>query len=175
MNKNKISFGQFLAFFPEIELPVILSDDSLSVFSNENKALPAPIIHEFISKYDNSEIDEFTEYIPCFQIPGTGNFTGIVYWKAQLLNYEYHLVTFDERGNFITGKVIAGIISNGNTLIKSVATIDEDWIIHIVTGEDDARNPNYNPDTSRAFTMELLSTGDIIFSLIDDKTDLFEE
>lgn len=166
---NKVDFKQFLSFFPEIEMPVILTDENLSVFSKENKVLPGPLVSEFIGSHDNSEADVFTEYIPCFRIPNTENFVGIVYWKAQLLNYEYHLVTYDLKGNFITGKVIAGIISNGNTLIKSVATIDEDWIIHIVTGEDDVRSPNYVADSSKAFTMELLSTGDIIFSLNDEE------
>ncbi len=172
MSKNKATFRQFVNFFPEVELPVHLTDDTLSVFSKENKALPAPMVSDFIVKYDNTEPDEYTEYIPCFKIPETENFIGLIYWKAQLLNYEYHLVTYDTKGQFITGKVIAGIISNGNTLIKSVATIDEDWIIHIVTGEDDARNPNYTADNSKAYTMELLSTGDIIFSLNDDETEI---
>ena len=172
MNKNKLSFSQFLDFFPELEMPVILTDDNLSVFSKENKVLPAPMIAEYIMKYDNTEPDEFTEYIPCFKIPNSEHFVGIVYWKAQLLNYEYHIVTYDLQGNFITGKVIAGIITNGNTLIKSVATIDEDWIIHIVSGEDDANSPNYSADDSKAYTMELLSTGDIIFSLNDEDPEI---
>lgn len=169
MNKSKITFNQFLDFFPDLELPVHLTDDALSVFSKENKALPIPMISEFIAKYDNSEPDEYTEYIPCFRIPETEQFIGIIYWKAQLMNYEYHLVTYDLKGNFITGKVIGGLISNGNTLIKTVATIDEDWIIHIVTGEDDASNPNYAAVETKAYTMELLSTGDIIFSLSDEE------
>ncbi len=168
MNKSKITFDQFLDFFPEVELPVHLTDESLSVFSKENKALPIPLIAEFISKYDNSEPDEYTEYIPCFRIPETDQFFGVIYWKAQLMNYEYHLVTFDKRGEFITGKVIGGLISNGITLIKTVATIDEDWVIHIATGEDDANNPNYSAEETKAYTMELLSTGDIIFSLNDE-------
>lgn len=169
MKKDKVSFGQFLEFFPEVELPVILSDENLSIFSKENTALPLPMIQEYIAKYDNTEPDEYTEYIPCFRIPNTDNFVGIVYWKGQLMNYEYHLVTFDTRGKFITGKVIGGIISNGTSLIKSVAQIDEDWVIHVVSGEDSATNPNYKAEMSKAYSMELLSTGDIIFSLSDDE------
>ncbi len=165
MNKNQLNFGHLLDFFPEVDLPVVLTDENLVIFSKENKVLPLPIVDEFLAKHDHSEIDEFTEYIPCFKIPNTDQFYAIVYWKAQLLNYEYHLVTFDQKGNFITGKVIAGMISNGNTLIKTVATIDEDWIIHIVTGEDNAGSSNYDPESSKAYTMEIVSTGDIIFSL----------
>lgn len=170
MNKSNPSFTQFLNFFPELELPVHLTDESLSVFSQENLALPVPVFQKFISKYDNTETDEFTEYIPCFRIPHTENFYGLVYWKAQLLNYEYHLVTFDIKGNFITGKVIGGLLTNGSTIIKTVATIDEDWVVHIVSGEDNVHAPNYNPESSKAFSMEILSTGDIIFTLNDDES-----
>lgn len=168
MSKSRPILSQFLDFFPLVELPVILNDESIIVFSKENKAIPIPLQEEFILKYDNSDIDEFTEYVPCFRIPNTDNFYGVVYWKAQLLTYEYHLVTFDKKGEFITGKVVGGTITNGNTIIKTVATIDEDWIIHIVSGEDDVRDPNYDPENSKAYTMELLSTGDIIFSLTDE-------
>ncbi|GLR16985.1 hypothetical protein [Portibacter lacus] len=168
MNRNKPSFSQFLDFFPPVELPVNLTDDSLIIFSKENKALPVVLLQEFILEHDQSETDEFTEYVPCFQIPNTENFYAVVYWKAQLLTYEYRLITFDLQGNFITGKVIGGTLTNGNTVIKTVANIDEDWIIHIASGEDDVRNPNYNAENTKAYTMELLSTGDIIFSLSDD-------
>lgn len=167
MDNLKLTFSQFLDFFPIVDLPVLLSDESLIVFSKENLILPIPFIEQFISKYDLSEIDEFTEYIPCFRIPETENFHGIVYWKAQLMNYEYHLLTFDQHGNFITGKVIGGMISNGTSLIKTVATIDEDWVIHIVAGENSAGNSNYVPSNSKAYSMELLATGDIIFSLTE--------
>jgi len=169
MSKKTPSFSHFLDYFPSVELPVNLTDETLMVFSKENKSLPIPILQEFILKYDGSEIDEFTEFIPCFSIPNTDNFHAVVYWKAQLLTYEYHLLTFDRNGEFITGKVVGGTLSNGNTIIKTVATIDEDWIIHIVSGEDDVRDPDYDPEKSKAYTMELLSTGDIIFSLSDEE------
>lgn len=169
MSKNKSSFSQFLDYFPSVELPVNLTDESLMVFSKENKALPIPLLQEYVLKYDSSESDEFTEFIPCFSIPNTENFQAIVYWKARLLTYEFHLISYSLKGEFITGKVIAGTLSNGKTIIKTVATIDEDWIIHIVSGEDDVRNPNYDPENSKAYTMELLSTGDIIFSLSDEE------
>lgn len=170
MNITNPSFTQFLNFFPELELPVHLTDESLSVFSQENIVLPLPVLSKFISKYDNTEADEFTEYIPCFRFPDSENFYALIYWKAQLLNYEYHLVTFDKKGNFITGKVIGGLLTNGASIIKTVATIDEDWIVHIVSGEDNVNSPNYNPDSSKSFSMEILSTGDIIFSLNDEES-----
>ena len=168
MKKDKSTFQQFLSYFPTIELPVHLTDDSLSVFSKENVPIPSQIVADYIAIFDNTEQDEYTEYIPCFSIQEGDAFNAVVYWKAQLMNYEYHIVTFDKKGNFITGKVIGGTISNGKSLIKTVATIDEDWIIHIVSGEDDAQSPNYNPENSKSYSMEILSTGDIIFSLNEE-------
>ena len=172
MSTKKPSFSQFLDFFPLIELPVNLTDETLMVFSKENKPLPMPFVNEYIMKHDRTEPDEFTEYVPCFRIPDSEKFHGLVYWKAQLLNYEYHLVTFNEKGEFITGKVLGGTITNGNTVIKTVASIDQDWIIHIVSGEDDVQSPDYNPEDSKAYSMELLSTGDIIFSLNENDLEL---
>ena len=169
MSKNKPSFSHFLDYFPSVELPINLTDETLMVFSKENKALPVPLLQEFVLKYDSGEADEFTEIVPCFQIPNTENFQSVVYWKAQLLTYEFHIVSFDLNGEFITGKVIGGTISNGKTIIKTVATIDEDWVIHIVSGEDNVRDPDYDPENSKAYSMELLSTGDIIFSLSDEE------
>ncbi|WP_235297247.1 hypothetical protein [Portibacter marinus] len=169
MSKNRPSFSQFLDFFPPVELPINLTDETLVVFSKENKPLPMPFVREYIMKHDLTEPDEFTEYVPCFQIPDTENFDAVVYWKAQLLNYEFHLVTFDKKGEFITGKVLGGTITNGNTVIKTVASIDQDWIIHIVSGEDDVRNPDYNPEDSKSFSMEILPTGDVIFSLNENE------
>jgi len=168
MSKNRPSFSQFLDFFPPVDLPINLTDETLMVFSKENKPLPSPFVAEYIMKHDNTEPDEFTEYVPCFRIPDTDNFQAVVYWKAQLLNYEFHIITFDNKGEFITGKVLGGTITNGDTVIKSVASIDKDWIITIVTGEDDVHNLIYNPEESKAYSMELLSTGDIIFSLNED-------
>ena len=83
------------------------------------------------------------------------------------MNYEYNLITFDNRCNFISGKVIAGTVSNGRTVQKSVATIDPDWMIFIVAGETGPEDNRYEAGTSRAFNMELQANGEIIFSLDD--------
>ena len=41
-------------------------------------------------------------------------------------------------------------------------------MIHIVEGEQSAARDSYDPKTSRAYQMELLPTGEVIFSLTDD-------
>ena len=156
--KQKVSFEHFLEKFPEIELPITLSDDSAIEFSKNNDPLPSRIIHEFI---DDQE-DEFTEYIACLRIPKTLDFHAIIYRKAALLNYQYVLATYDKKGKLIDKSAIAGTYSNGKSLTKSVATIEEDWIIYIVSGQTAANASTYDPTTSNAFNLELLATGEII-------------
>ena len=171
MTTKKNSFHQFLHYFPEIELPVSLTDELFDEIRRVNDDLPGPLVFEFIPGA-KEETDEFTEYFPCFRIPETGDFIAVVYWKASLMQYEFHLVTYTPKGELIAGKVIAQTLTNGQTIIRSVATIDEDHIIKVVSGEMEVKKMEYDAQDSKAHTMELLSTGDIIFSLNED---LYEE
>lgn len=164
MNKQKITFEDFISFFPELEPPITLTEESSLEFSKHNKPLPAAAIHEFILPYE-TQADELTEFLPCFKIPETNTFHAVVYWKAGLLSYEYKMITFDQSGNFIDGKVIAGTISNGESIIRTVSTIDTDWIIHSVVGEQNATKSTKINTESKSFSLELLGTGEIIFSL----------
>jgi hypothetical protein len=154
----KISFDHFLEIFPEIDLPITLSDDSAIEFSKKNDPIPALMIGQFI----DAEQDDFTEYIACLRISKTDDFHAIIYWKAALLSYQYVLATYTKNGQLIDKSVIAGTYSDGKSLTKSVATIDEDWIIYIVSGQTAADAPTYDPSTSNAFNLELLATGEII-------------
>jgi hypothetical protein len=165
--KLKLEFKDFLSYFPEVELPVTLTDESVYIFSKNNKILPQELIDEFISPRLDHKDPEFREIIPCFIIPKTPEFFALVFWDGGLLTYEYNLVTFDKAGNFISGKVIAGTISNGKTIHRSVATIDPEWMIYIVAGEAKADDIEYNAESSKAFGMEILANGEIIFSLDD--------
>ena len=72
-------------------------------------------------------------------------------------------------GELIERKVIASTLVDGDIIKKSVATIDPDWIIHIVAGANKAESIEYNADQSQAFNMELLSDGQIIFNLEEHK------
>ena len=78
------------------------------------------------------------------------------------MNYQYVLTTFDKKGKLIDKSVIAGTYSDGKSLTKSVATIEEDWIIYIVSGQTAANASTYDPSTSNTFNLELLATGEII-------------
>ena len=169
MKQPKVSFQGFLRVFPEVELPVTLNEESVSLFSRMNDPLPAPMIAEFIVAHDSDyEDDGMTEYIPCLSIPETHDFHAIVYWKGGLLKSQFVLSTFGKDGQLLSSATIGGLESDGKSVVRSIATIDEDWRIHIVEGQQDASEERYDPEATRGFQMELLATGEIIFLLGDD-------
>ena len=165
MNQStKHAFKDFLDKFPEISLPVTLTEESHHDFSRTNDPIPAAMIEQFLLHIETGEVDEFTEYIPCFRIPETHGFHAIVYWKAGLMTYEYTLLTFNKDGLSIDKKVIAGTKVDGERLHRTVATIEDDWIIYCVRGVAPANEPTYDPSTSESLHLELLATGEIILS-----------
>jgi hypothetical protein len=164
---EKIRLEDLLSFFPEVELPLEVTEDLVMTAETVNKVLPASLIEAYFVKWENSEeFDEFTEFVPILKVAETQEFHAILYWKGGLMRYEYILVTIDKLGNLISRKPIASTISDGITVKKSVARIDEDLIIHIMAGENLA-DGKYDPANSQAFNMEVMHTGDIIFSLGD--------
>jgi len=166
MSEN-IRLEDLLSFFPEVELPLEVTEDLVMTAETVNKVLPKSIIEAYFIKWENNEeIDEFTEFVPILKVAETEEFHAIIYWKGGLMRYEYILVTLDKLGNLISRKPVASTISDGITVKKSVAKIDEDLIIHIMAGESIA-DGKYDPANSQAFNMEVIHTGDIIFSLGD--------
>lgn len=160
------SFKAFLSCFSKENLPITFSDENIIYFSQMNKSLDEDFIRRFIRQGEKeSQDDEFTEYIACCKIPDTQDIHAIVYWKGGLLQYDYILATYDKNGVLIAKKVIAGIRSDGKVVVKSIATMDEDWIIHIIVGEQDRDEILYNAQNSQSMTMELMVNGEIIFSL----------
>lgn len=160
MRQAATNFNNFLGYFPELELPVTLNDEIHLVFSSKNQALSQAAIREFILPFDQSK-DDLTEFIACFKIPQTHDFHAIVYWKAELMNYNYVLATFTKEGLPIDVKVIAGTFSDGKQLTTSIATIDEDWMIFIVSGQTDHSSSEYDAASSKTHQLELLPDGTI--------------
>ena len=160
--KQQVRFSDFIKLFPVVELPVTLRDDSHHDFSLHNPPLPSVFTEAFLSNIDEKEEeDEFTEYISCFRLPNTENFHAIVYWKASLLTYTYTLACFDKKGSLIEKKDIAGTNVKGELLIKSIATIDEEWTIYIAGGAGSLDEVDYNPTNTQSITLQLLETGKI--------------
>ncbi|NRB63413.1 MAG: hypothetical protein HRU40_10395 [Saprospiraceae bacterium] len=160
---QSVSIEGFLSFFPTIELPVTLTSDLHHTFSQRNEPFPPAILDQYLIPLEGEDIDELTEFIPCFKLPNTYNFHAFVYWKAGLMTYEYVLVSISEKGELIDKRVIAGTSSNGDSLTTSIATIEEDFEILILSGhtEQDVR-ANFIGAGSKATRLELLPEGQLV-------------
>lgn len=164
MNPNDIpNFEAFLTLFPEVELPITLTTDAHVEFSRHNVAIPDAFTRYYLASVDDDEA--FTEYVACFKVPDTRSFHAIVYWKAGLLTYEYIMATFDEAGELLDKRTIAGTLADGDRLTRSVATIETDWLINIVEGSENTDSDDaldFNPSLSRVTSLELNADGGII-------------
>lgn len=161
--KDKPSFEEFLNSFPPVELPFTLGEDTHLLFSKENDPIPGAIIAEFILPLEGEEeTDEVTEYIACFALPTPKQYHAIVYWKAGLLNYEYKLFTFDTKGNVIDQKVIAGTTYDGIELTQTMAAIQEDLLIYLVSGQSQLVYEEYTAANSTANRLQITEEGKIV-------------
>ena len=154
---------KILHYFPETELPIIVSEDYLSDYETNADPFPQVFIDEVLFEWEK-DADEFTEFIPCFRLPKEEKFNTVVYWKGALLRYDFIMVTLDKNGELINKKSIASTIVNDNVIKKSVASIEPDLIINIIAGQT-LDGEEYDASMSKAFAMEVLPTGEIIFAL----------
>jgi len=158
----KIEFSHFLEMFPEVDLPITLTEEMSSVFSKNNDPLPLLMCEQFLG-LDQADSDAaYMEYVPCFKIPQTYAFHAIVFWKASLLTYEYYLRTYTEKGELIDQRVIAGTKLDNELLVGMVATIEDDWLINVVIGATDKTATNFDPASNQFLHLELLPDGKII-------------
>ena len=157
----RLRFADFLAKFPEIDLPITLADDLHHTFSAENDPLSAEMIEQFIQPSEEKETDELTEFIAGFRLKDTFDVHALVYWRAGLLDYQYILLTFDKKGTAIDRRVLGGTHVEGSIITKSVATIDPDWTIYVVSGQT-VEEADYEAGASRTFELELLPDGRVV-------------
>jgi hypothetical protein len=162
VQQTEVPFARFLARFPEVELPLVLGEDTHHVFSQENEPLPAAVIEQFLVPLEEEPLDDMTEFVPCFRLPGTKGYLGIVYWKAGLLHYQYRLVTYDKKGNFIDEKVVAGTTIEGGEVTRSMATFTEEYQIYIVSGQQQLQLNDYDAQQSTAVRFQLSNGGKIV-------------
>ncbi len=159
-----ISFRQFLEKFPEIQLPVTLSEETAHLFSKENHPLPALMVEKFmLTPEERNSLDDMTEFVPCFRLPDTHSFHALVYWRGALMDHQFVMLTFSEDGHPIDRRVLAGLYSDGKEVVQSVAHLEEDWTIYVVTGKQKVEaklGENASQNTAREF--ELLPEGQII-------------
>ncbi|MFN0034987.1 MAG: hypothetical protein ACKVUS_07975 [Saprospiraceae bacterium] len=160
---QKLHFHDFVAKFPPVAMPATLGEDTHHTFGTENDPLSDAMVSQFIHPTEAvAADDEFTEYVPCFSIAGTEQFIALVWWKAELLNYEYVLATFSGKGELIGRQVIAGTTINGGAVTRAVAVINEEWEITIGEGTSPDGNQIFDPSTSRTRNMEILVNGQIV-------------
>lgn len=155
------SFDSFVQKFPEIKPPVTLTDDQAVEYSRSNPPLPAKMIAEHLLPYEK-EADELTEFVGCFRIPNVKDFHAIVYWRGGLMEYQYILASFTKGGKLIDRRVLAGMASDGTNVVRSVAQIDADNSITIMSGFQPGDEILYEAASSTSIDLELLPDGKII-------------
>ncbi len=156
---------KILHYFVETELPVMISEDYLAEFESMNDPFPQSFIDEIILEWEK-DMDDFTEFIPCFKLPKQEKFQAVVYWKGGLLKYDFVLVTLSLDGELINKKAISSTIVEKNIIKKSVASIEKDLIINIIAGQT-IDGSEYDASESKAFSMEIMADGQIIFNMED--------
>ena len=160
---------ELFEFFPETELPLMLSQDHILEFSKINAPFPQKFIEEVLLKWE-TEIDEYTEFLPCFSLPVQENYLPLIYWHGGLMIYAFILVTVNKSGQLISRKPIASTIAEGSIIKQSAAYIDEELQITIIAGQN-ADGSLYDSSLSQKFSMEILYNGEIVL-LLDDNFNL---
>lgn len=161
------TLDELLTYFPAISPPLTLSGNIVKSFSAKNPPIPGKLIDKLFSRWE--EFDEFTEIVPCFQLEPIGDFFIIVYWKGGLLSYEFVLMTLNNKAGVMAKKVIAGTLSNNQSVMESVAVIDDDLNIFTVVGEIAPDERAYNPENSTSYRFEILPDGQISSTKEDDE------
>lgn len=161
MKAPAIIFSKFLSAFPEHDLPISLTEESVMEFERQNDPLPEILVDAYVEAQEGEEY-ELIDYVPCFRFRSTHDFHAIVIWRGDVLKHEYILITFDKEGNQIASSTIAGMRVDGESVLRSVATIEENWMIYVVEGVQTNNDAHYSPSDTTTFQMEMLATGEIV-------------
>jgi hypothetical protein len=130
---DKLEFEQFLAWFPKVDLPVLLGETTHHTFSQLNQPIPGAFIHRFLLAEDVAYDDEFTEFIACFQFDISKEVKALVYWEAGLLYYHYRLMVFRPDGTILQNKSLGGMHSDGSSIVRTIIQFESDLVIHTIT------------------------------------------
>lgn len=163
MPSNSPTFADFVAKFPPVSMPVTIGEDTHHTFSTENEPFTEAMIVQFILPTEGAaELDEFTEYVPCFAFEDTQNFVALVWWKAALLDYSYTLATFTMQGQLIGRQEIAHTRPTDSGISRAVVTINEDWELTIAEGSSTDGNLLFDPITMRTRYLEVMTNGEVV-------------
>jgi len=172
IEKTQKFWEAFYDFFPEVALPVTVSETTINYYSVNNKALPKELIDTylvdqalFFADQDQPDpLEDIEEFIPCFRLPQKEKYHAIVYWKAGLMKYEYILRTFDLKGKLISKQIIASTSSDGQFIRHIVATITDELEIYLMGG-DATVNDLYDASSSIELAFEIDEDGFIMQQL----------
>lgn len=162
--KNRITFQNFLNFFPPVELPYTITSDTQRLISQKCDPLSATWMFNFVLGKDEV-VDDFTEYMPCFSIPNTGNFFAIVFWEAGIEGSTYYLTTFTANGVLIDKSKIAGTKYDKDGLYQMVCTISPSWLFSCAEGRLDAQGntaPVSSNENHLHSSLQLTGDGEIV-------------
>lgn len=159
-----VSFEHFLEQFPLAELPVTIGESTVREISKETQPLNQLMIDQYIMEYEEAAFnEEFTEFVACFQLPPQEHFIGLVYWRADLLQYHYTLVTLDVKtGEMLDRKVVSGTSYNGDELIQSSCIITEEMMVFVISGQGQALEFDYEAAGSTANRFQISDQGKIL-------------
>lgn len=161
---NRITFENFLSFFPMVELPYTITSDTQRLISKQRDPLSATWMFNFVLDKD-VVVDEYTEFMPCFALPDTHDFFAIVFWEAGIEGSTYFLTTFSKNGIIIDKAKIAGTKYDQDGLYQMVCTVSPTWLFSCAEGRLD-RDGNTAPvssDQNHVHTsLQLTGDGEIV-------------
>ena len=160
----RIRFSHFIEQFPELPLPITLGEDTVRRISRETPPLPSRMVDQFLIPLEPTQVnDEFTEFIACLRLPEADKYVGIVYWRADLAQYHYTLVTLNPKTEEVIDRLIlAGTSYDGAELMQSTAAITDALMIYQVSGQGGGGDFDYQASGSTARRFQLAESGKII-------------
>ncbi len=154
-------FADFLSYFPKIELPITIQYGDLHDYTVSNDPLPDSLLQAFIFPGLPFEIDEFTEFLPCFRFSGVENLYHVVYWSGRLLHYSFYLVNYNEKGQALGQFEIAGFFTKEERVLQKMAHINEDAEIYIVETNLSEKEEKISTQDTRKWSLDILPDGQI--------------
>jgi hypothetical protein len=160
----RIRFSHFVEQFPELELPLTLGEDTVRRISKETPPLPARMVEQFLVPLEPTQVnDEFTEFVACLRLPEADNYVGLIYWRADLAQYHYTLVTLNPKTEEVIDRlVLAGTSYDGEELTQTTAAITEALMVYQVSGQGGGGEFDYQASGSTARRFQLADSGKII-------------
>jgi hypothetical protein len=161
--KPIIRFSYFLEQFPELELPLNLTEETVRTISRETPPLTPRVIEQFILPVEPGQASDLTEFVACSRLPEAENYVGLIYWRADLAQYHYTLVTFNPKTEELIDRlVLAGTSYDGTEVTQTNALVTEALMIYQVSGQGSGEDYQYRASNSTARRFQVADSGKII-------------